>query len=76
MSRSKREQNVVQSQTQPRQGRDTQVPVLSPGIIIVRLCCQYGRRRALRLRFHVTGDPVDLVAKVVRVAQTKKRKDT
>ena len=63
---------MVQSQTQPRQGRDKQLaPVLRPGIMIVRWHDEEARRKAQRLRFQVMSDPVDFVAKVARVAQTK-----
>ena len=70
--RAKREQKVVQSQTQPRQGRDKQLaPVLRPGIMLVRWYDEDARRKAQRFRFQVTSDPVDFVAKVAQVPQSK-----
>ena len=70
--RAKREQKVVQSQTQPRQGRDKQLaPVLRPGIMLVRWYDEDAWRKAQRLRFQVTSDPVDFVAKVAQVPQSK-----
>ena len=65
-ARAKREHKVTQSSTQPRQGRDEHTaPARKPGIMLVRLQDGEARRRAQQLRFQLTSDPLDLVAKVV-----------
>ena len=70
--RANREQKVVQSQTQPRQGRDKQLaPVLKPGLVLVRWHNVEARRKAQRLRFQVTSGPVHFVAKVAHVPKPK-----
>ena len=67
-ARAKREETVAQSSTQPRQGRDEHLaPVRKPGIMLVRLQDEEARRKAQQLRFQLTSDPLDFVAKVVQV---------
>jgi len=74
-ARAKREKKVVQSSTQPRQGRDADLlaPALKPGIMLVRLQDGAARRKAQQLRFQLTGDPLDFVAQVAQVAASKKK---
>ncbi len=65
---AKREDKVAQSSTQPRQGRDEHLaPVRKPGIMLVRLQDEEAGRKAQQLRFQLTSDPLDFVAKVVQV---------
>jgi len=74
-ARTKREQKVAQSSTQPRQRRDEHLmaPARKPGIMLVPLGDEEARRKAQQLRFQLTSDPLDFVAKVVRVpASTRK----
>ncbi len=67
-ARAKREETVAQSSTRPRQGRDEHLaPVRKPGIMLVRLQDEEARRKAQQLRFQLTSDPLDFVAKVVQV---------
>ena len=67
-ARAKREKTVVQSSTQPRQSREEDLgPARRPGIMLVRLTDEEALRKAQKLRFQVTSDPVDFVAKVARV---------
>ena len=71
-ARAKREEKVVQSSTRARQesaGRDAEdlAPARKAGIMLVRFQDVEARLKAQRLRFTVTSDPVDFVAKVARV---------
>ena len=73
-ARAQREQKVAQSSTQTRQGRDEHLaPARKPGIMLVRLQDGEARRKAQQLRFQLTSDPLDFVAKVALVpASTRK----
>ena len=67
-ARAKREETVAQSSTQPRLGRDDHLaPARKPGIMLVRLTDKEARRKAQQLRFQLTSDPLEFVAKVVLV---------
>ena len=67
-ARAKREETVAQGSTQPRQGRDEHLaPARKPGIILARLQDEEAMRKAQQLRFQLTSDPLDFVAKVVQV---------
>ncbi len=67
-ARATRAETVAQSLTQPLQGRDEHLaPVRKPGIMLVRLQDEEARRKAQQLRFQLTSDPLDFVAKVVQV---------
>jgi hypothetical protein len=67
-ARATRAETVAQSLTQPLQGRDEHLaPVRKPGIMFVRLRDEEARRKAQQLRFQLTSDPLDFVAKVVQV---------
>ena len=59
---------------QPRQGRDEHLaPVRKPGIMLVRLQDNEARRKAQQLRFHLTSDPLEFVAKVAQVPASKQK---
>ncbi len=67
-ARTKREETVAQSSARPRQGRDEHLaPVRKPGIMLVRLQDEEAGRKAQQLRFQLTSDPLDFVAKVAQV---------
>ena len=57
---------VVQSAVRPRQG-DDEAPARKAGVMLVRLADGAARSKAQGLRFSITNDPLDFVAKVVRV---------
>ena len=66
-ARGKRERKVMHTATQPLQGRDANLAAArSVGIALVCLADGDARAAALRLRFEVTRDPLDFVAKVSR----------
>ena len=68
-ARAKRDKKVEQSSTQPRRGRDVYLtpPPRKPGIMLVRLQDTEARGKAQQLRFNLTSDPLDFVAKVIKV---------
>ncbi len=73
-ARAQREQKVAQSSTLPRQGRDAHLaPALKPGIMLVRLQDGDAMRKAQMLRFQITSDPLDFVAKVVQVPASMRK---
>jgi len=74
-ARAQREKKVLQSSLQPRKGRDEHLaPVRKPGIMLVRLQDNEARRKAQQLRFHLTSDPLEFVAKVAQVPASKQKK--
>ena len=70
--RAKREAKVVQSNTQPRYGRDMYLaPVRRPGLMLVLGTEAEARRKAQAMTFQLTSDPVDFVKEVVRIPRSK-----
>ena len=70
--RAKREAKVVQSNTQPRYGRDMYLaPVRRPGLMLVLGTEAEARRKAQTMTFQLTSDPVDFVKEVVRIPRSK-----
>ena len=67
-ARAVREERVVRSSTQPRQGRDEDLePERTPGIMLVRVQDKKARRKAEKNRFQLISDPLEFVAKAIKV---------
>ena len=73
-ARATRAETVAQSSTQPPHRRDEHLaPVRKAGIMLVRSQDDEVRRKALQLRFQLTSDPLDFVAKVVLVPASMRK---
>ena len=73
-ARARREKNVDQSSTQPPKDRDKHMaPTRKAGIMLVRLEGREARCKGQRLRFSLTSDPLDFVAKALKVPSSTKK---
>jgi len=73
-ARAKRELKVARTATQLRQGRDAILtPALSAGIVLVRLTDTEARKRAQKLGFQFTSDPIAFVTMVSKVPASAKK---
>jgi len=73
-ARARREKMVVQSRTKPPKRRDVRSALSGKaGVALVRLEDSNARRKAERLRFNVTGDPLKFVAQVLKVPGSAKK---
>ena len=73
-ARDKREQKVIQSSTQPPKARDEDLlPTLKAGVMLARLEDVEARRKAQRLGFSLTTDPLDFVARVIKVPASARK---
>lgn len=70
-ARAKRETKVLQASTKPR-GVEA-ASALMPGILLVRMQDKEARRKAQRMRFHLTSDPVEFVTKVGKQRGAKRK---
>ena len=72
--RAKRERTVVRSHAQTRLGCISQSESsLRPGLMLVLLSEQNAVRKAQKLRFRVTSDPVDFASQVARIPRSQRR---
>ena len=68
-ARAKRETKVAQSLTQPPKGRDEHLlRTRKAGVMLVRVEDGEARRKAQQWRFSLATDPIDFVARVLKVA--------
>jgi hypothetical protein len=71
-ARAQREQKVLQSSTQKRKGRDGHpAPTRKAGLMLVQ--DWDARRKAQQLRFSLTGDLLDFVAKIIKIPASAKK---